>query len=250
MTSLLNIIAASRRRASFDPDFAAYLALGISNGSSMSSANQAVVNAFFVGAKADGFFSALKASCLLCAWDSLAGALTPIVGTAPTNNNFVSGDYSRSTGLTGNGSTKWLNSNRSGQTDPQNNFHMGVYVTDKGTITNGAYIANNNNRITNNALTATAFRCRSSSTSSVSSAASGFVGCRRIQSTDYDRRVAGASSNVTNTSANTDTTALSLFSFAGSLLFHDCAISFYSIGESLDLSLLDSRLATLMSSLT
>jgi hypothetical protein len=57
--------------------------------------------------------TAIKASCILAGARTLAGALVPLAGAAPTNvGPFVSGDYNRKTGLVGDGSTKYLNSNR------------------------------------------------------------------------------------------------------------------------------------------
>jgi hypothetical protein len=55
-------------------------------------------------------------------------------GTAPTNFNFVSGDYNRKTGLVGDGSTKYLDSNRAGNADPQNSFHLSTYSTTATTL--------------------------------------------------------------------------------------------------------------------
>jgi hypothetical protein len=70
------------------------------------------INAFVKGCKADGIWDAIKASCIMAGARTLAGALVPLKGTAPTNFNFVSGDYNRKTGLVGDGSTKYLDSNR------------------------------------------------------------------------------------------------------------------------------------------
>jgi hypothetical protein len=49
----------------------------------------------------------------------------PLVGSAPTNNGFIGigTDYVRKTGLVGNGSTKYLDSNRANNADPQNSNH-------------------------------------------------------------------------------------------------------------------------------
>jgi hypothetical protein len=47
------------------------------------------VNAFVKGCKADGIWSAIKASCILAGADTLAGALVPLVGAAPTNFNIT-----------------------------------------------------------------------------------------------------------------------------------------------------------------
>jgi hypothetical protein len=90
---------------------------------------RAAINTFVVSLKADNTWPAIRACCVMMGARTLSGALTPLVGVAPTNSNFVSGDYSRRTGLLGNGSTKTLNSNRAQNADPQDDLHMAVYVT-------------------------------------------------------------------------------------------------------------------------
>ncbi|HWL53874.1 MAG TPA: hypothetical protein VNQ90_15650 [Chthoniobacteraceae bacterium] len=56
-------------------------------------------------------WDAMKATCLLAGPQTLAGALIPLRGPAPTNINFVSGDYHPVNGLKGNGSSKTLLTN-------------------------------------------------------------------------------------------------------------------------------------------
>jgi hypothetical protein len=91
-------------RATFDPDAAAYLrAVEAADGQALETPVKRAVDDFFRGCKADGTFSAIKAACLLCGARTLAGALVPLAGTAPTNNNFVDADYNRETGLSGMG---------------------------------------------------------------------------------------------------------------------------------------------------
>jgi hypothetical protein len=100
-------------RATFDADAAAYLrAVEAADGQALETPVKRAVDDFFRGTKADGTFSALKAACILCGARTLAGALVPLAGAAPTNNNFVDADYNRETGLVGNGSTKYLDSGR------------------------------------------------------------------------------------------------------------------------------------------
>jgi hypothetical protein len=70
------------------------------------------IDTFVRGCKYDGIWDAIKASCILCGARTLAGALVPLAGAAPSNNNFVDADYNRETGLKGNGSTKYLDSGR------------------------------------------------------------------------------------------------------------------------------------------
>jgi len=72
---------------------------------------------------------------------TLTGALVPLVGTAPTNFNFVSGDYNRETGLgDASNATKYLNSNRAGNADPQNSRHVAAYAS--SAISNNGAVLN------------------------------------------------------------------------------------------------------------
>jgi hypothetical protein len=85
------------------------------------------VDAFFKDAKELGVFSALKACCILAGARTLAGALVPVVGDAPTAYGFVEGDFDRF-GLTGDG-TSYLDSNRDVGADPQDDAHISVHLT-------------------------------------------------------------------------------------------------------------------------
>jgi hypothetical protein len=89
------------------------------------------INDFVTGCKSDGIWDAIKASCIMAGARTLAGALVPLKGAAPTNFNFVSGDYDRKTGLVGDGATKYLDSNRAGNADPQNSKHMSVFYEER-----------------------------------------------------------------------------------------------------------------------
>ena len=105
-----------------DPDAMAYLrAVEDADNQALEQGVQQAVNQFVIGCKSDGIWSAIKASCILAGARTLNGALVPLVGIAPTNFNFVAGDYNRKTGLVGDGSTKYLDSNRNNNADPQNN---------------------------------------------------------------------------------------------------------------------------------
>jgi hypothetical protein len=117
-------------RATFDPDAAAYLrAVEAADGQALETPVKRAVDDFFRGTKADGTFSAIRSACLLCGARTLAGALVPLAGTAPTNNNFLPEDYNRETGLKGDGATKYLNSNRANNADGQNDNHNAVFVS-------------------------------------------------------------------------------------------------------------------------
>ena len=125
---------------------------------------KAAINTFVLGCKSDGIWTAIKASCILAGARTLNGALQPLVGTAPTNVSslFVAGDYNRKTGLLGNGTTKYLDSNRNNNADPQNSNHNAVYVSTAATATSAYMGADNptNTSGTNNIGRSTAIFLR------------------------------------------------------------------------------------------
>ncbi len=85
-----------------DADAIAYVAaVEAADGQALEFGVGKAINDFVVGCKLDGTWSAIKASCILAGARTLNGALVPLAGTAPTNNNFVSGDYNRKTGVGG-----------------------------------------------------------------------------------------------------------------------------------------------------
>jgi hypothetical protein len=251
-------------RATFDADAAAYLrAVEAADGQALETPVKRAVDDFFRGTKADGTFSAIKAACLLCGARTLAGALTPLAGTAPTNNNFVDADYNRETGLVGNGSTKSLNTNRPGNADPQNNFHLAAYVT-TGLASGGYVVAVGVGGATNPAgsrigVGATGFnnqanRSQTNTTYSFSAAiGAGFIGSSRSTSASFVVRGNGQNETFADASAASSTEDFRAFARTnGSNLpaspgNHRAA--FYSIGTSLDLALLDSRVTALVTSI-
>ena len=226
------------------------------DGQSLESGVKTAINDFIVGCKADGTWSALKASCILAGARTLAGALVPLVGTAPTNFNFVSGDYNRKTGLVGNGSTKYLNSNRAGNADPQNSLHMSIYASTINTGTlwyagsdntaTGAtafYSVNTNFIETKNRNPTNDFQEKANS--------AGFIGMSRASSTGYTIRSSGSDLSKTRTSQTPASANYGIFLSLGISpgAYGNGRYAFYSIGEAVDLALLDTRLTTLMSSL-
>ena len=114
----------------FDAEALAYItAVETADGQALETGVRIAINNFVVGCKQDGIWNAIKASCILAGARTLAGALVPLVGTAPTNFNFDSEDYNRKTGLKGNGSDKYLASNRNNNADPKDNKHLSVYIS-------------------------------------------------------------------------------------------------------------------------
>lgn len=247
------------RAGGLDPDAKAYiLAVEAADGQTLESGVKKAYNTFVKGCKSDGIWGAIKASCILAGARTLSGALVPLKGTAPTNFNFVSGDYGRKTGLIGNGSTKYLSSNRANNADPQNNHHHAIYISSVVTGVTTAYIGAGGvltgaTGIYQSATSAT-YRSRVNLAQSAGSQhQAGFGGINRNLSTSFEYRRArtNTSATVTSQTASSD----DVFIFArnngsnAAELFTSSRISFYSIGESVDLAKLDSRVSRLVAEL-
>lgn len=233
--------------AGYDSDAQTYItAVETADGQSLETAVKDAINAFVVGCKNDGIWSAIKASCILVGARTLSGALVPLVGTAPTNNGFLSSDYNRKTGVTSpNSGTKNINTNRNNNVDPQNDQHLSMYASAISNKT-GTYIfgagagATGTSSFYCSSTNNPGFRCRSS-TGSVAggSMPPGFYGMSR-----------SISSNFIYSISNTETTAnvTSQTPFNGTIATvaaYPATFAFYSIGTSLDLTLLRSRVITL-----
>jgi hypothetical protein len=223
------------------------------DGQPLEQAVKSAIIDFILGCKSDGLWPAIKASCILAGARTLDGALVPLVGAAPTNNNFVSGNYDRKTGLAG-GTGRHLNTNRPENADPQNSFHMSFF-RGSGVQTNSFAIGARS--------TASVFTIMGSSTyvrngliaglPSYNNGDAGFYGAVR-QSANLVIHRGPTEGNVAVNNSSQPPGNLSHFvgaynnqgTAANSPSFR---LSFYSIGESLDLALLDVRVTALMTAL-
>lgn len=124
-----NLLLLGRRT---DADALAWKAAVIANGGSVSAGTLSAVNTFVKAAKANSYWSKLNRVNLICG-DQLAAAMVPLkVGggsATETNVNFVGGDYSEATGLTGNGTSKYLNTGLTPTvTFTANDTHIAAYL--------------------------------------------------------------------------------------------------------------------------
>jgi hypothetical protein len=239
----------------YDTDASAYIdAVEVADGQALETATRYAINDFVIGCKQDSIWSAIKASCILSGARTFAGALVPLAGTAPTNFNFVSGDYNRKTGLLGNGSNKYLDSNRNNNADPQDSQHLAVHCTVYPTpAPRRAYIGcgvgdNGSSQITSEVNNITGARCRSSSVgNSTSSTSVGLIGINRNASANFTIRAAGNVDIFAVPSQAPLNQTINVFArgLAGPV-YTNARLAFYSIGESLDLALLDTRVSTLI----
>lgn len=245
-----------------DPDAQTYLqAVEVADNQALEQGVQQAVNQFVIGCKADGIWTAIKASCILAGARTRLGALTPLVGTAPTPFNFVDANYDRKTGLVGDGSTKYLDSNRNNNVDPQNSRHAAVFATTRNTediprayirsvfateggtqVFSGASPSKLSSRLADATTVTTTANLHS---------ANGFFGVNRSGSTQYQAR--GSTTNETITQSSVALGSANYYVFAGNNrtgpvidLYATARIAFYSIGESLDLALLDARVSALI----
>jgi hypothetical protein len=262
------ISPAYKNAAVSDADAQTYLrAVETADGQTLEPAVALAVNDFVIGCKSDGIWSAIKASCILAGARTLTGALVPLVGTAPTNVSFVSGDYNRETGLVGDGSTKYLDTNRNANAQGQDNFHLSVFATNAGSTTiNRAHISSPFAGISNSDLSdilavndnRLIFRNRNANGDAsnflVSPAGStvNFIATNRSSSSFFSFRRNLTTTNVTSGLAAQSFPPINgnmaIFARPGSppIAYSNARLAFYSIGESLDLALLDARVTALI----
>jgi hypothetical protein len=248
----------------YDTDAGNYIqAVEAADGQALEAGTRQAINDFVVGCKQDGIWPAIKASCILSGARTLNGALQPLVGTAPTNNGFVGlgTDYVRKTGLVGNGSSKSLNSNRAANADPQNSRHLSVYMSTAGAINeihagDATFATNGNSVIYRNA--SDQFGGRSVhqgglvasdliiTTNTVSATVPCLFGIVRTGANAQSLR--GGKQTVSNTISSVSPATANTFIFTNSAneARTTARLAFYSIGESLDLALLDARVTALI----
>ena len=228
------------------------------------------IDQFVIGCKADGILNAIKASCIMAGARTLAGALQPLVGTAPTNFNFVAGDYNRKTGLVGDGSTKYLNSNRNNNADPQNSKHLAVYFGSALSsasalsrahmgVVGPSFSQTGASVISTDLIGATVdsgrYRVNGTTSAIISNGLSaGLKAVNRSNSSELTVRQNSATTTVLSTSEAPLNNMLFVFARnatgAGGASavdsYSNARIAFYSIGESLNLALLDARVTALI----
>jgi hypothetical protein len=245
----------------YDTNASAYIdAVEAADGQALETATRYAINDFVIGCKNDGIWTAIKASCILAGARTLAGALVPLVGTAPTNVSFVSGDYNRKTGLIGNASTKYLNLNRTPNDDPLDSVHFSTYVNSVSSAGGHDYIGSTETSASPSVIyqiidnVGTGLACNIGTDTGVLSGLgntrTGFYGGNRPNATTVQLRVESATSSATINSASKNS-SLNYFLFGRNLNGSANRLStrrhcFYSIGESLNLAQLDTRVTALI----
>ena len=244
----------------FDADASTYIeAVEAADTQALETGVRYAINDFVIGCKNDGIWDAIKASCILAGARTTNGALVPLVGDAPDPYNFdlVSDtDYGRKTGLKGSGSAKYLDANRNTNADPQNNQHFGVYLSTAGTPSDSTqlYMGGNSGAGGLSLGIASSQQFSRSQTStfvfSGVSTSIGLVAVSRSLSASYIHRSGGSNTSITVSSQTPANSSILVFREPSVIGYYTNArIAFYSIGESLNLAALDTRVSDLITAI-
>jgi len=241
------------QRLPSDPDALTYLAaVAAADGAPVEVGVAVAVDDFITALKADGLWSSIGSSCLLCGPRTLAGALVPLRGDAPTAYSFADGDHSRTAGLTGDGASTYLYLSGVHPEGPvQNSAHQALYITSQTASASykthireydGPEAGDGSTQISQSATNAY-IRCRSLGDATVSeSPPTGLTAINRSNSSAFEFRRGGTSSTLNV--ASTGITDNNAFIYRFSSVYSDITLAFYSIGTSLDLAKLDSHISS------
>jgi len=237
-----------------DPDARAFIQrVQAADGAPLETAVMTALDRFVIGCKADGIWTAIKACCVMAGARTLAGALTPLVGPAPTNINFVGDDYSRTLGLLGNGAAaKYLDTNCPMAGFARNNVHAVTWANGRDGST-GRYIsgANTNAAVVSVLGGTPGFRARVNEgtlrTHGTTTDVPKLVGVSRGSASEYTWVYADESGTESSTSTGSEPTG-NLMVFASNAPGNYISVRqvFYSAGEALSLTALRARVTTLM----
>jgi hypothetical protein len=237
-----------------DQDALTYLtAVETADGQALESGVRLAVNAFVKGCKADGIWPAMEIASIFNGARTRLGSYidlksaTQIVSNTGTDLQWT---YDRKTGLKGDASNTWLNTNRAENADGQDNSHVAVYVLAAPTATAiknfiGAGVTDLRITSTNALL----FRSRNSTSTSIGQAGStlGLLGASRDNGANFQYKY-GANAIATANTASTapGTTTYGVFSTNSGGSKTDAALGFYSVGKAINLDLLAARVTTLI----
>jgi hypothetical protein len=231
----------------FDKDAAAYiLAVQSADGQSLEPKVRSAITNFIIGCKSDGIWESIKSSAIFSGARTINGALIPLVGVSPTQFQFTGTDggwtYDRKQGLRSNGKN-YLRINRLNNADPQNNNHNALYVS---AYSSGVVLGTFNLTDPRNTISSAAVRNRGNAY--FNNAVIGFIGHSRNNSDSFEYRNNSLTNQINNVSGTPLETNLLLFRDGPTdgVAVNQSIVSFYSVGEALDLNKLDNRVTQLM----
>ena len=245
-----------RKELPADAEADAYIAaVEAADGQALESGVKFAIKNFVLCCKDDGIWGAIKASCILAGARTLTGALVPLVGAAPTNVGglFVSGDYNRKTGLVGDGSTKYLRTATTSDSIPQDDRHYTCFASNIDSVTGAKTFMSARTSVgvgVDYMDFASLTNLRVAIAGSIFNYGiplAGFIGASRNTSSEFLVRFNGSTSNTVDNSLPPNNALFTIYARdQGASGFAAHRLAFYSIGESLDLALLDARVTDLI----
>lgn len=273
----MNIFLGSVASSIFDIDALRYIqAVEIADNQVLEGSVKTAINTLVVGLKTDGIWSNISDCGILAGARTLNGALVPLKGSQLTNFNFVAGDYSRSLGLSGDGLTKYIDTNVPNNSRPLNSSHISVYMSKRMDLSDGGFKYLIGVRETVSTLSGNDFMYTSNT---VSTSGNLILGVRTRIGLGQTASLSGGNSvgfkggsrrlpnNTVYRSNNTQLTAVNGPSLLGNtqsqLLFAiratspgnvtnftNAGLTFFSIGSATNLERLDNRVTTFMRTLS
>jgi hypothetical protein len=239
----------------YDEDAGNYIqAVETADAQALEPATRKAINNFVIGCKQDGIWTAIKASCILAGARTRLGALTPLVGTAPTPFGFVDANYNRKTGLKGATSSKYLNPARANNADPQDSRHMCVFATEADSGTGAFFMGSDSLGFPGasgffSLSGIVVYRLAGTANITLNNAVrTGLLGASRSSSPFFYARQNKTNTTVFGASVAPSSSPYLVFARTGQApgATIDARLAFYSIGEGLDLALLDARVTDLI----
>jgi hypothetical protein len=254
---------------STDPDVVNYIeAVEAADGEPLEQDVVTALEVFILGCKVDGIWDSIKASCILAGARTLSGAIVPLKGNAPTNT-ISSYNYNRKSGFKRTSTAGSFNTSRNNNSDLQNNRHLAIFITETTSVSGrmaligagygeqgGTYIASSNEFTAQRYYVASSTRSTGDFTqyqTTIENTTTGFLSVSRSSSSQIEFR-ANSFTNILSGFHNPSTTPANKSVMLSSNINFETQggtqrTAFYSIGESIDLALLDNRVTKLMTKL-
>jgi hypothetical protein len=253
----------------WDADAAAYLTAGEAlDGQSLEPAVARAMNEWlFIAPKntpapiaATNWEAELAGTALnMSGWRTLAAALLPKHSSmpTPTNFNFVQGDYSRTGGLKGDGSTKYFDLNLLDSALPQDDASCGVMLSEYDTRSALAFYIGAGGNQTGSLHIYTPSggnytvrnQCNIPVTTAVPRSTVGLIATSRDSSASFICRGGGSQESFNQTSQPATNLSFHLFQSNGFPNKTTARIPFAFAGRAIDLTAMDSHLTSYMAAL-
>lgn len=211
-------------------------------------------NNFVVGCKEDNTWSKMKAAGLLMGAKTPDGAMTSIVGPNPFPAGQGILSYSRTEGMRAVGTTGGLNSGRRNDEDPRDSKHLAIFLLgDSEYGWNEVFMGSGVNTPGESQLMKLGpnlpprINYSVSPTLALSAPQAGkLFGISRNSATTVNYRINGQSGTINDNSSTPSSNDIFIFRRGtGSELTTPKPMGFYSIGEDIDLELLEARVIIL-----